>query len=90
MAFVCIMAVVYFWWKVSLLYNQQIVLKFHIKLEESTTETYILLTELYGNKCLSSVWIFQGFKRILDSWEDIVDDLRSSHFCISKTDKNIE
>ncbi|EFN76303.1 Putative uncharacterized protein FLJ37770, partial [Harpegnathos saltator] len=70
--------------------EQRIVVKFHMKLGKSATETYLLLKEVYGNECLSRVRVFEWFKRFQDGQKDVEDDSRLGRFSTSKTDKNIE
>ncbi|EGI66233.1 FLJ37770-like protein, partial [Acromyrmex echinatior] len=67
--------------------EQRIVVKFHVKLGKTVTETYNLLKEVYGHECLSRARVFEWFKRFQDGREDVENDSRPS---TSKTDDNIE
>ena len=75
---------------ISVLIEQRIVVKFHMKLGKAVTETYLLLKEVYGNECLSRARVFEWFKRFQDGREDVEDDARPGRPSTSKTDKNIE
>ncbi|XP_025160560.1 putative uncharacterized protein FLJ37770 [Harpegnathos saltator] len=72
---------------ISVKIEQRIVVKFHMKLGKSATETYLLLKEVYGNECLSHARVFEWFKRFQDSRED---HSRLDRPSTSKTDENIE
>lgn len=75
---------------ISVLIEQRIVVKFHVKLGKTATETYLLLKEVYGNECLSRARVFEWFKRFQDGREDVEDDARPGRPSTSKTDENIE
>ncbi|KAG5307304.1 GVQW3 protein, partial [Acromyrmex insinuator] len=68
----------------------RIVVKFHVKLGKTATETYNLLKEVYGHECLSRARVFEWFKRFQDGREDVEDDSRPGRPSTSKTDDNIE
>ncbi|EGI58630.1 FLJ37770-like protein [Acromyrmex echinatior] len=70
--------------------EQRIVVKFHVKLGKTSTETYNLLKEVYGHECLSRARVFEWFKRFQDGREDVEDDSRPGRPSTSKTDDNIE
>ncbi|EGI60514.1 FLJ37770-like protein, partial [Acromyrmex echinatior] len=70
--------------------EQRIVVKFHVKLGKTATETYNLLKEVYGHECLSRARVFEWFKRFQDGREDVEDDSRPGRPSTSKTDDNIE
>lgn len=74
----------------SVTIEQRIVVKFHMKLGKTATETYNLLKEVYGNECLSRARVFEWFKRFQDGQEDVEDDSRPGRPSTSKTDDNIE
>lgn len=74
----------------SVTVEQRIVVKFHVKLGKTATETYNLLKEVYGNECLSRARVFEWFKRFQDGREDVQDDSRPGRPSTSKTDDNIE
>ncbi|EFN86740.1 Putative uncharacterized protein FLJ37770, partial [Harpegnathos saltator] len=70
--------------------ERRIVVKFHMKLGKSATETYLLLKEVYDNECLSRTRVFEWCKRFQDGREDVEDDSRPGRPSTSKTDENIE
>src|SRR6476469_851418 len=74
----------------SVIIEQWIIVKFHMKLEKSATETFLLLKEVYGNECLSRARVFEWFKRFQDGREDVEDDSRTVRPSTSKTDEIIE
>jgi len=43
----------------SVTIEQRIVVKFHMKLGKTATETYNLLKKVYGNECLSRACVFE-------------------------------
>ena len=49
--------------------EQCVNIKFLIKLGKSATETYNLLTEVYGDQCLSRTQVFEWFKKFKDGRE---------------------
>jgi hypothetical protein len=49
-----------------------------------------LLTEVYGDECLSRTQVFKWFKRFKDGRGEIEDDPYPGWPCTSKTDANIE
>ena len=61
---------------ISVLVEQRIVVKFHMKLGKTATETYLLLKEVYGNECLSRARVFEWFKRFQDGREDVEDQIK--------------
>ncbi|EGI61189.1 FLJ37770-like protein [Acromyrmex echinatior] len=75
---------------ISVTIEQRIVVKFHVKLGKTATETYNLLKEMYGHECLSRARVFEWFKRFQDGREDVEDDSRPGCPSTSKTDDNIE
>ena len=70
--------------------EQQVNVKFCVKLGKSTTETYDLLKKDYGDECLSHTQVFAWFKRLKEGREEIRDDQRPGCPSTSKTDANIE
>lgn len=75
---------------VSVTIEQRIVVKFHVKLGKTATETYNLLKQVYGHECLSRARVFEWFKRFQDGRKDVEDDSRPGRPSTSKTDVNIE
>ncbi|KAJ8961137.1 hypothetical protein NQ318_008817, partial [Aromia moschata] len=67
-------------------------LKFIVKLEKTFTETYTMLTEVYGNECLSSTKVFGWFKLFKEGRETTEDDPRPgwSSTSAKKKDENVE
>ncbi|EGI64099.1 FLJ37770-like protein [Acromyrmex echinatior] len=75
---------------ISVTIEQRIVVKFHVKLGKTASETYNLLKEVYGHECLSRARVFEWFKRFQDGREDVEGDSRPGRPSTSKTDDNIE
>jgi hypothetical protein len=59
--------------------------KFLARLVKSTTETYSLLMEVYGDECLSCTQVIVWFKRFEEGRGKIEDNLRPGWPCMSKT-----
>ena len=57
--------------------EQRINIKFLTKLGKSATETYNLLTEVYGDPCLSRTQVFEWFKKCMEGREDVGYDPKS-------------
>ena len=70
--------------------EQCVNVKFCVKLGKSATETYDLLKEVYGDKCLSRTRVFEWFKRFKGGREEIRDDQHPVHSSKSKIDANIK
>lgn len=66
-----------------------IVVKYHVKLGITSTETYLLLREVYGNELLSCARVFQRFKRFQDG-RNVEDEARRERSSTSEPDKNID
>ena len=49
--------------------EQRVNIKFLTKLGKSATETYNLLTEVYGDQCLSRTQVFEWFKKFKEGRE---------------------
>ena len=64
-------------------------IKFCIKLNENTTETYEKLKRAYGEHVLSTAQIFRWHKAFLDGRESVEGEPRSGRTCVSKTDENV-
>lgn len=75
---------------ISATIEQRIVVKFHVKLGKTATESYKELRQVYGKECLSRARVFDWYKRFQDGREDVEDDARPGRPSTSKTDKNIE
>jgi hypothetical protein len=70
--------------------DQRVNVKFIAKLGKSTTETYNLLTEVYGDECLSHTQVVEWFKRYKEGKGEIEDDTHPGQPCTSQTDANNE
>jgi len=57
--------------------EQGVNIKFLTKLGKSATETYNLLTEVYGDQCLSRTQVFELFKKFKEGKEYVGDDPKS-------------
>ena len=66
--------------------QQRVNIKFLTKLGKSATETYNLLTEVYGDQCLSRTQVFE-FK---EGREYVGDDPKSGRPSTAKTQENVE
>jgi hypothetical protein len=51
-------------------------IKFLVKLKKSATETFQLLTEVYGEECMSRALVFERHKRFSEGREDVKDNDR--------------
>jgi len=65
-------------------------IKFHVKLKKSMMETFQLLTEAYGEDCMSRVCMFERHKWFSEGRESLKDDDRPGCPCTAVTDDNIE
>jgi len=70
--------------------EQRVSVKFCVKLEKSTTETYNLLNKVYGDECLYRTQVFEWFEGFKEGREEIGDDQCSGHPSTSKTDANVK
>jgi histone-lysine N-methyltransferase SETMAR len=70
--------------------EQRINLKFLVKLNKTATESFRMLTEVYGEECMSRARVFEWHKRFCEGREDVEDDDRSGRPCTSKTDENVQ
>jgi transposase len=70
--------------------EQCVNIKFLIKLGKSATETYNLLTEVYGDQCLSRTQVFEWFKKFKEGREYVGDDPKSGRPSTAKTQENVE
>lgn len=75
---------------IDIFLEQRIVVKFHVKLGKTATETLSLLKQVYGDSCLSRSRFFEWFKRFKDGRDDVEDDARPGRPSTSKTAENIE
>jgi len=70
--------------------EQRVNIKFLTKLEKSATETYNLLTEVYGDQCLSGTQVFELFKKFKGGRKYVGDDPKSGRPSTAKTQENVE
>jgi len=70
--------------------EQRVNIKFLTKLGKSATETYNLLTEVYGDQCLSRTQVFEWFKKFKEGREYVGDDPKSGRPSTAKTQENVE
>jgi len=64
--------------------------KFLVKLKKLATETFQLLTEAYGEDCMSRARVFEWHKRFSEGRESLKDDDRPGRPRTAVTDDNIE
>ena len=65
-------------------------IKFLVKLKKSAKETFQLLTEAYGEDCMSSARVFEWHKLFSESKESLKDDDRPGRPRTAVPDDNIE
>ena len=70
--------------------EQRVNIKFLVKLKNSSTKTFKLLTEAYGEDCMSRALVFEWHKRFSESRESVKDDARPGRPHRAVTDDNIE
>ena len=70
--------------------EQRANIKLLFKLEISATENVQLLTEAYGEDCVSRARVFQWHKRFLEGRESVKDDDRPGRPRTAVTEDNIE
>ena len=70
--------------------EQNVNIKFLTKLVKSATETYNLLTEVYGDQCLSRTQVFEWIKKLKEGREYVGNDPKSGRPCTAKTQGNVE
>lgn len=63
--------------------EQRVNLKFFVRLEKSTTESFHMLMEAYGENCLSRDRL-NGNKKFSESREDVENDDRTERSSTSK------
>jgi len=69
--------------------EQRCAIKFCVKLNENTTETYEKLRRVYGEHALSRTQVFMWHKAFLDGRESVEDEPHCGRPCTSKTDENV-
>ena len=70
-------------------FEQRCVIKFCVKLGESSTVTYGNLQRVYGEHSLSRAQVFRWYKSFLEGREQVDDEPRSRRPSTSKTDDNV-
>jgi len=70
--------------------EQRVNIKFLTKLGKSATDTYNLLTEVYGDQCLFRTQVFEWFKKFKEGREYVGDDPKSGRPSTAKTQENVE
>jgi len=69
--------------------SEQVNIKFLVKMKKSTMETFQLLTEFYGEDCMSRACVFEWHKRFSEGRESLKDD-RPGRPHTAVTNDNIE
>ena len=70
--------------------EQRVNIKFLTKLGKFATETYNLLTEVYGDQCISRSEIFEWFKKFMEDRKEVGNDPNSGRPSTAKTQENVE
>jgi len=70
--------------------EQRYAIKFCVKLNKSTTETFASLTEAYGDATLSRTMVFKWHKAFKEGRENVEDDPRSGRPVSSTNDQNVQ
>jgi hypothetical protein len=70
--------------------EQQINIKFCVKIGKSTSETLDLLTVVYAEYALKKLSVFERHRRFKKGREDVQDDPRSGQPKTQRTDVNVD
>jgi len=70
--------------------EQRYAIKFCVKFNKSTTETFASLTETYEDATLSRTVVFKWHKAFKEGRENVEDDTRSGKPILSTNDQNVE
>jgi len=70
--------------------EQRYDIKFCVKLKKSATETFVSLTEAYGDATLLRTMVFKWHKAFKEGRENVEDDPRSGRPNSSTNDQNVE
>jgi len=70
--------------------SERVNIKLLVKLKKSTMETFQLLTEAYGEGCMSHACVFEWHKWFLEGRGSLKDDDRPGHPRTAVTDNNTE
>ena len=65
-------------------------IKFCVKLNKSSTDTFASLIEAYGEATLSRTMVFKWQKAFKEGWENVEDDPRSGRPILSTNDQYVE
>ena len=70
--------------------EQRYSIKFCVKLNKSATETFVFLTETYGDATLLSTVVFKSHKAFKEGRENVEDDPTPGRPISSTNDQNVE
>ena len=70
--------------------EQQIKLKFLVRLGKTPTEALKLLQEVYSDDTMSRTRLFEWHRRFKEGREEVQDDHRTGRPSTSRTDENVE
>ena len=70
--------------------EQQVNLKFLVKLGKKPTECLEMLQNVYGDDCMSCTRVFEWHKHVKSGREDVEDDPKSGRPSTSTTADNID
>ena len=65
-------------------------LKFLAKLGKTSSKSFAMLQQVYGEETMSRTRAFEWHKRFKEGWEEVEDDPRSGRPSTSRTVNNIE
>jgi len=70
--------------------EQRFDIEFRVKLKKSATKTFQLLTEAYGEDCMSTARVFEWHKRFSEDRENLKVDDGPGRPRTAVTDNNVE
>ena len=70
--------------------EQRCTIKFCVKFNKSTTETFASLTKAYGAATLYRTMVFKWHKAFKEGWENVEDDARSGRPISATNNQNVE
>ena len=70
--------------------SERVSTEFLVKMKKSVMETFLLLTESYGEDCMSRACVFEWHKWFSEGRESLKDDDHLGHLCTAVTDDNTE
>ncbi|XP_025415359.1 protein GVQW3-like [Sipha flava] len=65
--------------------EQRVNIKFLVKLKKTATESFRMLSEVYGEECLCRAHVFEWYKRFSSGREDVEADDRPGRLQQMKT-----